>query len=363
MENPKLKDIYFSREFVEKLIDRLSSETGEFKTACFVDCLEKEGLAEGELKEKMSVTTRCLHRALPMPYPQALEVLRKVAPLFSGFNAMVFPDFVGTYGLEHWELSVEALREFTSLCSSEYGVRPFLNQDLDRMMVSMQAWALDADEHVRRLASEGCRPRLPWAPGVPALKKDPRSILPILEQLKNDPSEYVRRSVANNLNDISKDHPDLVLHLCRQWFGEGEETDQLIKHALRTLLKSGNTGAMRLFGFGNPEEVCITNLILFPPAPAIGDTVEYSFDLDVEGKETLKLRLELLVRFVRKGGKTSQKVFQIREGSFESGNHTIRRSFSFRDFSTRKHYPGEHNFTILVNGVKKKQLTFDLAAQ
>jgi 3-methyladenine DNA glycosylase AlkC len=128
---------------------------------------------------------------------------------------LFFPDFVETYGLEHWDRSVAALEKFTRMSTSEFAVRPFLKRNQPRMMAQMAAWSKHESEHVRRLASEGCRPRLPWADALPALKRDPAPIWPILEQLKADPSEYVRRSVANNLNDISKDHPEQVLAIAQ----------------------------------------------------------------------------------------------------------------------------------------------------
>jgi len=362
MENTKLKDMYFTREYIETLAGLLSQVTEAFNPECFLAYLEEQGLSNGELKEKMKIVTQGLHKALTLPYTEALQILRRIAPKFSGFDSLVFPDFVGTYGLEEWELSVEALREFTILCSSEFAVRPFLNLDLNRMMAQMLAWAQDEDERVRRLASEGCRPRLPWAPGVPALKKDPSLIIPILELLRNDLSEDVRRSVANNLNDVSRSHPNLVLDLCESWFGESEETDKMIKHALRSMLKAGNTRALRLFGFGDPEAVSITGLSLTPKDPAVGADGEYFFDMHVAGEQALQLRLELKVQYMRKRGKTSQKVFQIREGIFEPGAHTFRRKFSFMDLSTRKHYPGRHVFRIMVNGEEKALLEFELLA-
>src|SRR5690606_550673 len=144
---------------------------------------------------------------LPPDYIEAVGVLKKAAPYFTGLEAMIFPDFVETYGLDHWEASMDALELMTRYSSSEYAVRPFIAKDTERMMAQMLEWAHSDSEHVRRLASEGCRPRLPWAMGLTMLKKDPSPILPILETLKQDESLYVRRSVANNLNDISKDHP------------------------------------------------------------------------------------------------------------------------------------------------------------
>jgi hypothetical protein len=184
-------------------------------------------------------------------------------------------------------------------------------------------------------------------------KKDPAPILPILEKLKDDESEFVRTSVANNLNDISKDHPKLVLDICERWQGASKNTDWIIKRACRTMLKAGNTRAMRLFGFGDPKSMEVKKLKSSKKMVAIGDSITFSFTLRVAGKKASKVRLEYIVCYVKKGGKTSKKVFQIKEASFAPGEHNVARKLSFADQSTRKHYPGKHRISIVVNGVEK----------
>ncbi|HYQ58464.1 MAG TPA: DNA alkylation repair protein, partial [Draconibacterium sp.] len=200
-----------------------------------------------------------------------------------------------------------------------------------------------------------CRPRLPWASGVPALKKDPSLILPILEKLKNDPEEFVRKSVANNLNDISKDHPDLVLDICGRWQGKSKNTDWIIKHACRTLLKQGNKRAMLLFGFANPELMTVEDFQLSNTSPAIGDDISFRFKLALNTKQKQKVRIEYIVHFVKASGKTSPKVFQLKEVEMKPGVHTIIKKHTFKNMSTRKHYPGMHKFEIVVNGEVKSE--------
>ncbi len=176
--------------------------------------------------------------------------------------------------------------------------------------------------------------------------------------LKDDPSEFVRRSVANNLNDISKDHPETVLGLAEKWIGKTENTDKLVKHALRTLLKQGNTRAMRLFGFADPEHLTIHALHCDKKTVSMGDTVEFSFELNVEEKTPVKVRLEYAIHFMKAKGKVSKKVFQLSEKDFEPGTHALARKYTFVDMTTRKHYPGEHAVSIVVNGVEKSKCTF-----
>ena len=207
---------------------------------------------ERALKDKMRHSTLALHDVLPQDYRTALALLREVAPMVDrhGFEKMIFPDFVEVYGLDDWDVSLPALEQFTQQMSAEFAVRPFIVNDQARMMAQMFQWAHHASPAVRRLATEGCRPRLPWAMSLPALKADPSPILPILDALKADSSEDVRRSVANNLNDISKDHPDMVIDVLRRWQTEpSPEIQKIVNHALRTLIKAGHPDALRAARF------------------------------------------------------------------------------------------------------------------
>jgi 3-methyladenine DNA glycosylase AlkC len=308
----------------------------------------------------MRHVTQCLHETLPDDYATALEILKQVAPGFSGFDAMIFPDYVECYGLVHWDLSLPALALFTTLCSSEFAIRPFIAQDPERAMAKMLVWAKNENEHVRRLASEGCRPRLPWAAALPVFKEDPGLILPILEMLKEDEADYVRKSVANNLNDISKDHPELVLDICERWYGHSKRTDWIVKHACRTMLKAGNRRAMTLFGFGDPTHISVHNLRLGEEAICIGNDLPFTFELSVDRDQACLVRLEMGVTYVKARGKPSTKIFQIKEDRFDPGRHPIERKHSFRDLSTRKHYPGKHQISIIVNGVEKATVSFEL---
>ncbi len=356
----KLKDLFFTTSSIAELREAIAQAYPAFDKERFMALVLDATWEDKELKQKMRHVTECLHETLPADYPEALEILKQVAPSASGFEAMCFPDYVECYGTDHWDLSLPALAFFTRFSSSEFAIRPFLAQDPERAMEYLYTWAEDDNHHVRRLASEGCRPSLPWAMALPHFKKDPSLILPVLEKLKRDESEFVRKSVANNLNGISKDHPDLVLDICERWHGHNSNTDWIVKHACRTMLKAGNKRAMRLFGFAEPKHIRVVNLTLGQQALPIGDEQTFTFELTVDTDEACQVRLEYVMHFARPKGKVSRKVFQLREGSFEPGHHTISKRHSFVDQSTRKHFPGQHRIAIIVNGVEMAEANFQL---
>ncbi len=358
----KLKDTLFPRHKVELFGTVLKEVYPKFKTQKFVDKVCDDKWADRELKEKMRHTTLCLHQFLPTNFKEAVEILIAIVPKVSGFEAIVLPDYVEVFGQEHWDIALPALGELTKCGSSEFGIRPFLNTNLKGAMKYMNRWADDENFRVRRFASEGCRPRLPWALGVPELKKDPNLILPILEKLKNDPEEFVRKSVANNLNDISKDHPSLVLDICDRWQGNTKNTDWIIKHGCRTLLKQGNKRAMLLFGFANTELMKVEKLQFSNKAPKIGEDITFSFILNLDIQQKQKVRIEYIVHYIKANGKPSPKVFQLKEAEMIAGNHSITKKHSFKNMSTRKHYPGEHKFVVVINGDAKAEASLILKA-
>lgn len=354
----KLKDIFFQKKFIDELSDAVKNSYSQFNEDKFKKLVLNRSWKDKELKERMHHVTECLHETLPADYPKALSILLEASPSFSGFDSLVFPDYVEYYGQDHWDLSMPALKEFTKLCTSEFAVRPFLNSDPVKGMKYMYNWADNKHELVRRLATEGCRPRLPWAMALQAFKKDPSPIIPILEKLIDDESETVRRSVANNINDISKDNPGIALDLCEKWHGTSVNVNKVIKHACRDMLKSGNKRAMILFGFEDPGHVRITNLKLKNKKIKIGGDLFFSFDMDLRGRSKSRIRLEYIIHYVKATGKLSKKVFQITEGDYEPGIHNISRKRSFADVSTRKHFPGTHRLSIIANGVNKAEVEF-----
>jgi 3-methyladenine DNA glycosylase AlkC len=256
---------------------------------------------------------------------------------------------------------MRAIEEVTKLVSAEFAIRPFIVRYPEKTMKQMLAWSTHENANVRRLASEGCRPRLPWAIGLPGFKKDPTLILPILENLKEDSSEYVRRSVANNLNDIAKDHPDLVLGIAKRWHGKNALTDWIIKHGCRTLLKKGHENALNLHGFKPNSKAKIKNFELPKKKIKIGEHLNFNFTFINLEKKPANFRLEYAIDYITASGKTSRKVFKLTENKFLPGKPiAIYKKQSFRDFTTRKHTKGKHNVMILANGKKLASAEFIL---
>lgn len=358
-----LKNMY-NRPLIEGFAEKVNAAYPSFSQEEFVNLVMDDEWEQRELKDRYQHIARVLGRTLPADYSQAIGILEQLAKEASGFPYIFFSEFVAFFGLEHWEISMRALRTFTVICSSEFAVRPFIELDQERMLAVMLEWAHDCNEHVRRLASEGCRPRLPWGKPLRSLIADPSPILPILEQLKADPSEYVRRSVANNLNDISKDHPALVLELAARWQGTDKGTDWIIKHACRTLLKKGEPEALRLFGFANEDnavdQVTVHDLTVSPQTVRLGDSIRFSFRL--HSVEPASFRLQFAVDYVKANGKTSPKRFHLPERKQFSGTESIEKNLSFQDYTTRKHYPGVHRLSILVNGEEKASASFVVEA-
>ncbi len=347
-----LKNLY-SKDYIRLLADTLTIHVERFDKKAFIRQVMDSAWEGRPLKDRMRHITITVSHFVPREFPHAINVLLKIRPFmldlkYIGFANIWFSDFVEVYGLDDPERSFRALEYFTQDSSAEFAIRPFIVKYPERAMEQMAAWAEHTHDHVRRLASEGCRPRLPWGMALEAFKKDPAPIILVLEKLKRDPSEYVRRSVANNLNDIAKDHPDIVLRIAKQWRDLGPETDSLIKHACRTLLKRANATSLSHFGLKKPKGLIAKELLISPRVAKVGGFVQLATELTIP--TTQKLRIEFVVSYVKSGGKASDKVFQISEKQFSAGSIFISKKLSLENRTTRKHYPGKHWISIRVNG-------------
>ncbi len=354
-----LKNI-FSRKLIEPFALELKQVWAAFPTENFLKAVfnaEWEGL---ELKQRIRHISHALRANLPQEYPAALDIITRITERYLArhgerlsFEYIFLPDFVEAWGIEHPEESIAAIETITRWSSAEFAVRPFLRRYPTLMFAQMLQWSEHPSAMVRRLSSEGIRPRLPWGMGVPTLKTDPSPILPILENLKNDPAETVRRSVANNLNDIAKEHPELVLSIAERWLGQSAETDWIVRHASRGLLKKGNAAALAHFGFQKGVPGIEITDFNYSENVRLGGRLEFSFLIKNAGAESAQIRLEYGIDYQTLSRKISSKVFKIKElvlGSGQSMN--IARHQSFQDFTTRKHYPGMHKLHILLNGVE-----------
>jgi 3-methyladenine DNA glycosylase AlkC len=351
----------FNEQFMKKLCRELKENDPLFNQEEFLSSVYAKDWDELALKQRVRRITLSLSQSLPRDFGEAVALLKKVAPSFQGsLGGIIFPDYVEINGLHSWGKSMEALEYFTVFSTSEFAVRPFVMENQDKMMAQFLEWSSHENEHVRRLASEGSRPRLPWGIALTNLKKDPSPIFSILENLKEDPSLYVRKSVANNINDISKDHPELVLNLAKKWHGTNDRTNWIVKTGLRTLLKKGVPEALELFGLQKNEHIKVTNLAVTKNV-VIGEAISISFHVTSKDTETRKLRLEYAIDFVKANGKHSTKQFKISETSILPGEEKVyTKTHSFRDLSTRKHYSGKHVLHIIVNGEAKAQEEFEV---
>jgi len=356
----------FNYEVVREVATDIHAVYPAFRVDEFLNSTIDETWEALEFKARIRKVAETLGKFLPADYPEAIGIIDQVVMNYGNWlegTGWFFPDFVEVFGQDekHWDVSVAALARYTLYASSELAVRPFIINDEKRMMEQMYAWSKDENECVRRLSSEGCRPALPWAQAIPSFKKDPTPILPILEQLKTDPDLFVRKSVANNLNDISKTHPDLVAKIAQDWYGKHEFTDWIVKHGCRTLLKKGNREVLAIFGYHDVDSVEVSKFALAEDSIAIGEDLTFSFEL--YAKTATKVRLEYGIDYVKAKGKTSRKIFQLSESALKAGEKkSYTRKQSFADVSVRKHYPGIHAVTLIVNGVAHGTLDFQLSA-
>lgn len=353
-----LKNMY-TTGFIKKLADTLKTHAPSFDKEGFQKAVLNADWKEKELKARTNHIAEQMVAFLPYSYPAQIAILKQVAPHFNGFAGTIFPTVVELFGQHDFETSLDALESFTTHSTSEFAIRPFLASD-PRVIERLYAWSKSENHHVRRLASEGCRPLLPWAMKLHQYVADPSPILPILTTLRNDPEDYVYRSVANNLNDISKNHPDLVLDLCQKWVNESKTTRWVAKHALRTLLKKGNQTAMQLFGFGPIKAMKITQFELAHDTVEIGEATEFLLDTTNTGPKA-KFRLEYAVSYLKQNGTYTEKVFQIRENELKKNESiVIIKKVDFKNLTTRNHYPGLHFITLKINGINLQRLEITL---
>jgi 3-methyladenine DNA glycosylase AlkC len=357
---PALKE-WFNDARYRWFATELAGLSPRFDRKRFLD-LTLPGLADRSLLQRLRRTSEAIHASLPDNYRASLAILKKLAPRFDhNFVTLVLPDFVSLYGHDDFDVSMEALAFFTRFGSAEFAIREFLKRDLKRTLAVMERWSRDENEHVRRLASEGCRPRLPWSFRLEKLVADPAPVAPILENLRADPSLYVRKSVANHLNDITKDHPDWTLATLRRWTTTDPHTAWIAKRALRTLIKAGHPEALALFGVKSSAAVRLENLRLSATAIRLGDRLAFSFNLVSTSNRSQRIIADYAIHYVKKSGATARKVFKLAELDLPAKGHaTLAKTQRFQNFTTRTHYAGKHRLELLINGRSCAETDFDL---
>lgn len=347
---PALKEI-FNAERLQHIADEMSAVYPAFKAQAFLEHASR-GLAELSVMQRMARVAESLHAVLPLDYEDSLDVLRELAPrLNSGFVSICLPHYVASYGAGAFDTSMEALKYFTTFGSSEFAIRYFLRADLERSLERMHDWTRDENHHVRRLASEGSRPRLPWSFRLEAVQADPQLAAGILDRLKADESLYVRKSVANHLNDVTKVHPQWVLDVIEGWPLDNRHTAWIAKHALRSLIKQGDSRALTVIGAGAKAEVELLDVKVEPAVVRLGEAITLSFTVKSTVAHEQRLVIDYAIDYVKANGGGSKKVFKLKTVELPGfGVEPVRRRQVIKDFTTRKHFAGRHGVRVMVNG-------------
>jgi len=363
---------FFNNKLIKTISTDIKKVFTNFDTKGFENSCTKE-LENLELKERSILVAKNLKEYLPNDYKKSISIILNSMPekvedveieSMKSFYFAPHAMFIEKFGLDHLEESLEGMLKITKVFTSEFTIRPFIEKYPKKMLKILEEWAKDENENVRRLVSEGTRPRLPWAPKLSNFIEDPKPVIELLELLKEDSSLYVRRSVANNLNDIAKDSPELVIKTLQKWKNiENEGTQWLIKHASRTLVKNGNQDVLKLLGFGKCDNILISNFSISPKNIKIGEELKFEFDIELkdEEEEDVDVMIDYAVHYVKSNGKLNPKVFKLTKKVISKGNSIkIKKKQSFKKITTRKYYKGKHFIEIIVNGEKMNKIEFNL---
>lgn len=304
---------------------------------------------------------RIMLASLGPPLKDEPGVLRLDARGITGWAVMPLVHYVALHGQEHFALSMNLLKEMTKRASSEFGIRYFLLSSPEKTLAVLRTWTKDGNQHVRRLVSEGTRPRLPWAMNLPMFIKDPTPVIALLERLKDDDQEYVRRSVANNLNDIAKDHPQRVANIAARWLkGADPERQKLIRHACRTLIKQGHKTTLRVLGF-KPCRIERASITLLASKVRFGEALQFSLSISSDARQDQAVVIDYIIHHRKANGSTSPKVFKWRTTTLPPNTTlALTRKHALRKITTRVYHPGLHTVEVMVNGVSVGQADFKL---
>jgi 3-methyladenine DNA glycosylase AlkC len=363
---------FFSSALVRRLAGDILRVHPGFSVRAFASDASR-GLDGLELLDRGRHIAKALGTHLPPSYPEAIGILLQslgpehatdeligvgMAPFFYLPHTL----FVAERGLEHFDLSMRAQYELTKRFSAEGSIRPYIARDPERAFGFLRLWATDQNPHVRRLVSEGTRLRLPWAARVGWLDQNPEQVLALLELLKDDASTMVRRSVANNLNDLGKVRPELLIRTAGAWLKDASaERRTLIEHALRSAVKRGDPDALTLLGYGQSPRVSIEKVTFTPRRVRIGGRVTMKFGLRSTAARHQDLLVDVAVHFVKARGLSGPKVFKL--GRITLGPREqveLKASFSLALHTTRVPRAGRHAVDVIVNGRAMRAGVFDV---
>lgn len=360
----------FGAAVVRRLAIEIVAAYPQFQRAAF-ERAALLGLADLELLARGRHIADVLHHYLPTTFPAATRVILATLPDvrvpavgMASFFYLPHTEFVARFGLGHFAASMRALHALTQVFTAEFAMRPFLEKHQQATLEQLRRWTHDPSEHVRRLVSESTRTRLPWAGRLKAFQKDPAPVVDLLEALRDDPSLYVRRSVANNLNDIGKDHPALLIAIATRWMhGATAERRWIVQRALRSLIKQGDRAAMAVLGHATTASLHVLARSIRPKQPTMGGHVTVTCSLRNPTGATQLAIVDLRIHFVKSTGSTRVKVFKLSVVELKAGESvTLRKKVSLADLTTRRHYPGRHTVELQINGAVEPLGTFDLRA-
>jgi 3-methyladenine DNA glycosylase AlkC len=366
-----------NRKSIGELGERIYCIYPEFDRKAFEKSATDQ-LDELSLTGRLDLVASALKERLPENFPQAAQILVESLgdelddqgddPVTSdysssqGFLVMSLCSYIAANGKDHFDISMNALNEMTRRFSAEGPIREFLIHDETRTLALYENWASDPNVHVRRLVSESTRPRLPWARQLTQFIQNPQPVLQLLEMLKNDNHLYVRRSVANNLNDISKDNPEIVKETLTRW--KKEDTPQmvwLIKHALRTLIKKGDSGALALVGVSSDFLVDVDVFSLSDNKVLFGGNLELHLQLSTTQESPQDLLIDYIVFHKKANGKLTPKVFKWTKKTISKKSPLVlSKRHPIREISTRRYYEGGHEVHIQINGKVVAHENFEL---
>lgn len=367
-EKKAFKD-WFDRTSARQLGEQIAAADPSFDVAGFVSRASR-GLGKLEMMDRVKQFSQSLRTGLPDSIPKALKIIERSFPeplpdcdrVTDGWLQWPVGQFIADFATEHPEPALITMHALTQRFSAEFAIRPFVEMYPEHVFSRLEEWVVDPSPHVRRLCSEGIRTRLPWGARLRSLVADPTPIFPILEALKDDPELYVRRSVANNLNDIIKDHPDAVFERCRRWWADADEKRQaLVRQALRGAVKAGDPRALEILGFAPPREVSAV-LSAEPSRVAIGESVSLVLQLDNASADGQPLIVDYAVHYVLDHGKTSRKVFKWTQKELPArGALELRKSHSMKPTTIRTLRPGHHRIDVQLNGRVVAESSFELS--
>ncbi len=355
-ENSNAFKNWINAEVVERMAKALQSAQSDFDARQF--CKISNELGPLELKARVRLISATLYQHLPKSFPQAIDVLLESLKKknLKSFDLWPYTEFIQTYGLEHRQKSLDALYHLTQLFTAEFAVRPFLKNHTSESIKYLLACAKDDNVHVRRWSTEGSRPRLPWGERLDLFIKNPTLTLPILELLKYDEELYVRKSVANHLNDIAKDHPGVVIKTLKAWQKEAPNAHQekikwITRHALRTLIKKGNSEALQLMGVAKTTAIKISQLELSKKTYKVGEFLQFNFSIQSKSPKKQKLIIDYVIHHQKAAGKTTPKVFKLKTVDLHPNQKLLlTKNHSLKPITTRKYYKGTHTLEIQING-------------